>query len=184
LLKHPFLTEKVNNFNNIYVKKHCKNIDNNTLNPIKNENKTIWAIYCEKDEKTLISLSSYQNSNVIGKIKKDNFSDGQIYLNHRLPSFVGSQNPFVNIIPNTILPNRNTSINSPQNRNYQNNIGLNRSTRVIFNNRPNDNISRQGNQNSINNSNYTYHSGNIENRYKPTENEEIDEPKAGGCIIF
>ena len=53
---HPFLTKDVRNFKKIKTKKVEKKINNNGLNINVKDNKTIWGIFSEEDEKKLISI--------------------------------------------------------------------------------------------------------------------------------
>ena len=53
---HPFLTKRVNEFNKIDTKRAQKKIDNKGLNINVKQNKTIWAIFNEDDEKKLVNI--------------------------------------------------------------------------------------------------------------------------------
>ena len=56
LSRHPFLTKRINEFTRIDINKVSKKIDNKGLNINVKQNKTIWAIFNEEDEKKLLNI--------------------------------------------------------------------------------------------------------------------------------
>ena len=81
LEKHPFLTKSLNQFTKIDLSKVNHKIKNNKLKMNTKNNRTIWAIFNEEDEKLLLSIDA--NNNYIkneGPIKEESG-----YGNKKLP---------------------------------------------------------------------------------------------------
>jgi len=62
LSKHPFLVKDVRNFTKINTREVRKKIDNKGLNINIKRNQTIWSIFNEDDEKTLIGINDRNNA--------------------------------------------------------------------------------------------------------------------------
>jgi hypothetical protein len=62
LSNHPFLVKDVRNFTKINTREVRKKIDNKGLNINIKRNQTIWSIFNEDDEKTLIGINDRNNA--------------------------------------------------------------------------------------------------------------------------
>jgi serine/threonine protein kinase len=81
LEKHPFLTKSLYQFTKIDLSKVNNNIKNNKLKMNTKNNRTIWAIFNEEDEKKLLSIDS--NNNYIEK--ESPIKEESVYDHKKMP---------------------------------------------------------------------------------------------------
>ena len=168
LANHPFLIKPVHFFTKINLNKvHAKEINVNT----KNDNKTIWAIFNEEDEKILINIDGKNDILNESPIMEENKNN----MIGNIPNNYGQQVFQNNLNVNNISNNRiNNHINYPTFYLPKLNQGINR-------------MNSGNNQNNYNpqipyNNNIPTKENNNKNYYNPINNKEDGERSSGCCF--
>ena len=157
LSRHHFLTKNVKDFRNIDLTKVSNKIDNKGLNINIKRNQSIWAIFKEEDEKTLIDIPGkylvdapikeqdeygYKNEN---PFKKANEKLNKMNVNNNNKT---NNNKVINININNNVKN-NVNNNNVVNNNVINNV--NNNNNVVNNNAANNNLKNINNIKNVNN---------------------------------
>jgi serine/threonine protein kinase len=201
LVNHPFLKARVKDFHKIDLHRVSKKVKNGNLNINVKENKTIWAIFNEEDEKKLLdvglmnsndysTINNFKPINVSMKPINESMTIGKNNFQNYIPP--GGRNFYgINMFPNDSQSQINMSqkINNPSN-NMNNKSFINYPTfniptldmsKYLNNININSNATLQNNKTftkqisqEINHSNYI-----------PANNHIInDDEKGSGCYIY
>lgn len=150
LSRHPFLTKKVGEFHQINLNKVSRNLTRNGLQINTRENKTIWAIFNEDDEKKLININGRNNTSNFGSSEGEN----NFYRRtNTMPKMNSNQFQLNNSMGNYQQPN----INPYQNRNYNNN-------QYQLNNNSTGNNYHRSNTNNYQNMNFNNYPSQFNNK--------------------
>jgi len=162
LSRHHFLTKNIKDFKKIDLTKVSNKVDKQGLNINIKRNHSIWAIFTEEDEKTLIDIP------------------GNFYLNDLKPIYEESdENPFkkgndnknIKKIGNNNLNNNKLNNNNLNNNNYKNNNQIKNNNNITKNNNPNlNNNYINNNKDAIKNNNNLNINNNINNIQKNNNN--------------
>ena len=150
LSRHPFLNKKVGEFHQINLNKVSRNLTRNGLQINTRENKTIWAIFNEDDEKKLININGRNNTSNFGSSEGEN----NFYRRtNTMPKMNSNQFQLNNSMGNYQQPN----INPYQNRNYNNN-------QYQLNNNSTGNNYHRSNTNNYQNMNFNNYPSQFNNK--------------------
>ena len=142
LSRHHFLTKNVKDFKNIDLTKVSHKIDHKGLNINIKRNQSIWAIFKEEDEKTLIDIPGKYLVDAPIK-EQDEFSpQKENKLNNPFKNVNNANNIIMN---NNINNNVNANINTANINNHivKNNNIANVNNNIVVNNKQINNVKEQ-----------------------------------------
>ena len=149
LSRHHFLTKNIKEFKNIDLNQVSSKIDEKGLNINIKRNQTIWAIFKEEDEKTLIDIPGKYLMGASPIVETDESPQ-------RIDNPFKMVNNKTNNIVNNMINKNNNNLNINNNPNYNNviNINNNKKANYITNNIKNTKITTNIKSNNINYNNH------------------------------